>query len=167
MKHYSHCFHVCAALEDVAAFHHSTEALKRLTPPPVFIQLHNVEPMGENSKSEFTMWIGPVPIRWTAVHSDYHPNNGFVDTQLKGPFKTWVHRHTFIALDDHTVEITDEVFAEFGDTLIKWLISAFMWINLGILFSYRQWMTKRIVQKYPNRRQLDVFDRNEISKEHE
>ena len=60
-------FSVRAPLQAVAAFHHDTRALKRLTPPPVFVQIHSMEPLAEGSRSEFSMWFGPVPLRWVAA----------------------------------------------------------------------------------------------------
>ncbi len=86
-------FSVPAAPEAVAAFHHDTCVLKRLTPPPVFVQIHDIEPLGEGSQSEFTLWFGPLPLRWLAVHSEVDPASGFTDTQSRGPMKRWVHRH--------------------------------------------------------------------------
>jgi ligand-binding SRPBCC domain-containing protein len=36
-----------------------------------------------------------VPIKWVTKISEWHPEHGFVDEQLKGPYAKWVHRHTF------------------------------------------------------------------------
>lgn len=86
-------FLVQAAPDAVAAFHHDTRVLKRLTPPPVFVQIHYIEPLGEGSRSEFTLWFGPLPLRWLAVHTGVDPASGFTDTQARGPMKRWIHRH--------------------------------------------------------------------------
>ena len=42
--------------------------------------------MTEGSISEFTLCMGPVPIRWRAIHSDIGPK-GFTDIQEIGPIK--------------------------------------------------------------------------------
>lgn len=78
-------FTVPAPLQKVAEFHRDTRALKRLTPPPVFVQIHSMEPLAEGSRSVFTMWFGPLPLRWTAIHSNVDTMHGFTDTQEKGP----------------------------------------------------------------------------------
>ena len=55
-------FRVPAPLSVVRRFHHDTSALKKLTPPPVFVQLHEIEPLSEGSVSRFTLWMGPLPL---------------------------------------------------------------------------------------------------------
>jgi len=56
-------FAVRASLEAVALFHADPRALRRLAPSPM--QVQRLDPKG-GSVSEFTMWAGPVPIRWRA-----------------------------------------------------------------------------------------------------
>lgn len=146
VKSFSHRFRVNAPLLAVAAFHRDSRALKRLTPPPVFVQLHRMEPLGENSVTDFTMWMGPLPVHWIAIHTNVDPMHGFQDSQLQGPFARWEHRHTFEPLDDKTTLVTDQIQAEFGDGF--WgLLGRFMWLNLPFMFAYRGWVTRRAVEK--------------------
>jgi ligand-binding SRPBCC domain-containing protein len=141
MKTYRHTFAVKAPLAAVADFHRDTRALRLLTPPPMVVQFNQVEPLGEGSIADFTMWMGPAPVRWTAVHSEVTEQNGFVDTQQKGPFRFWRHRHQFRAIDEQTTEVIDTVEAGYGN-----LVSRFMWANLPILFAYRAWRTKNSLE---------------------
>ncbi len=96
MPVFDYTFTVPAPLEAVARFHHDTRALKRLTPPPIWAQMHHLDPLGEGSVSKFTLWFGPLPFRWVAVHSQVSAN-GFTDTQQSGPMQKWVHTHRFTA----------------------------------------------------------------------
>lgn len=141
MGQYKHRFTVNAPLTVVAEFHRDSRALRLLTPPPVWVQFHSVEPLAEGSVADFTMWLGPLPVRWTAVHTQVTPH-GFSDTQKRGPFRAWQHRHSFRELGDGRTEVMDEVEAEPGN-----LISRFMWLNLPILFAYRGWQTRRVCRK--------------------
>ncbi len=59
-------FTVPAPLAAVAAFHHDARILPRLTPPPMRVQLHRVDPLGEGALADFTLWFGPLPVRWVA-----------------------------------------------------------------------------------------------------
>lgn len=136
MEQYEHRFIVNAPLTAVSEFHRDSRALRLLTPPPVWVQFHNVEPLAEGSVADFTMWLGPLPVRWTAVHSQVTPH-GFSDSQKRGPFKRWTHRHSFRELGDGRTEVVDEIEAEPGN-----LISRFMWLTLPILFAYRGWRTR-------------------------
>jgi ligand-binding SRPBCC domain-containing protein len=139
---YRHVFTVRADLDEVAGFHHDTRALKLLTPPPVFVQFHDIQPLAEGSTADFTMWLGPLPVKWRAVHSEVAPLSGFVDTQQSGPFQSWVHRHSFRSIEPGASEVSDEITAVPGG-----LISHFMWLNLPVLFAYRRWATRRAVEK--------------------
>ncbi len=120
----------------VSEFHGDSRALRLLTPPPIWVQFHQVEPLAEGSVADFTMWLGLLPVRWTAVHTQVTPH-GFIDSQKRGPFKRWIHRHSFRELDDGKTEVVDEIKAEPGN-----LVSRFMWLTLPVLFAYRGWRTR-------------------------
>jgi ligand-binding SRPBCC domain-containing protein len=138
---YRHSFTVNVPLSTVADFHKDTRALRLLTPPPLTVKFNNIEPLAEGSIADFTMGVGPVSVRWVAVHSEVTEQNGFVDTQTQGPFRSWRHHHQFRAIDDNTTEVIDEIEAEYGN-----LISRFMWLNLPFLFGYRAWRTKKVLK---------------------
>jgi ligand-binding SRPBCC domain-containing protein len=147
MKRYSHSFRVQAPLGRVAEFHHDTRALKYLTPPPLIVNFNELQPLAEDSVADFTMWFGPLPIRWVAAHSDVDPNAGFTDTQVAGPFETWVHRHSFLALDENNTEVRDEIQGQPSRHPFWGLVSRIMWLNLPILFAYRAWRTRRALER--------------------
>lgn len=146
MRYFQHQFQVKAPIERVAEFHSSTNALKQLTPPPLIVRFKHVEPLGEGSRAEFTMWLGPIPIRWTAIHSDVDPIKGFTDTQLEGPFKSWVHRHGFKQVSPDTTVIVDVVQGQLSEHPFWGIVSRFLWITLPILFSYRARQTRKAVE---------------------
>ena len=143
MKRYEHRTRLQAPLSAVARFHSDSRALKLLTPPPVFVQIHRAEPLGEGSQTEFTMWMGPLPVRWLAVHCAVDPLRGFTDSQERGPFTVWVHRHSFEPLGDDGCEIVDRIEAEPGKHPFWGLVSWFMWLNLPFMFAYRGWVLRR------------------------
>lgn len=147
MKTYTHQFQVNATLESVLDFHRDSRALKQLTPPPLFVTFKKVEPLAEGSVADFTMWFGPIPIRWVAKHSDVDPERGFTDEQIQGPFKAWVHQHSFQPIDESRTIVIDRVQAEPGDHPFWGLVSRFMWITMPILFAYRAWRTRRALEK--------------------
>ena len=146
MRHFWHEFQVNAPIQRVAEFHSSTEALKLLTPPPLFVKFNQVEPMGEGSWADFTLWLGPIPIHWIANHTDVHPTDGFTDIQVEGPFQTWIHRHTFTQMTTDMTKIIDEIEGQPSDHLFSGIVSRFMWLTLPILFSYRAQQTRRAVE---------------------
>ncbi len=140
-------FTVAAPLQAVAAFHDDTRTLRKLNPPPIIVQLHRVDPLGEGSVSEFTLWMGPLPIRWRAVHSQVGPN-GFTDTQERGPLAYWKHTHSFTAVDARTTRVNEHIDYEYAPGL-KGVFSCLLFGKPGLtfLFAYRAWATRRAVEE--------------------
>lgn len=143
MPTFNYSFTVAAPRPAVTAFHHDTRVLKRLSPPPLFVQLHRFEPLAENAEASFTMWFGPIPLRWRAVHTDVGPG-GFTDTQLSGPLARWQHRHRFTALDDRRTQVDEEIRYEHAPGP-RGLFTRLFFNRpaLTLLFTYRQLVTRR------------------------
>ena len=142
MPTFDFSFTVNAPLSAVQAFHGDTSALKRLTPPPTIVQLHSIEPLAEGSVSKFTLWVGPLPLRWTAVHRNVSPR-GFTDVQSAGPAARWEHTHTFTPLDADTTRIDEHIEFEhkpgFWGVVTRLLFSR---PNLLLMFTYRKLATR-------------------------
>jgi uncharacterized protein len=43
-----------------------------------------------------------IPLRWLTEIEQWDPPHGFVDVQLKGPYRLWHHTHTFAAVNGGT-----------------------------------------------------------------
>jgi len=146
MPTFDQTFTVSAPVDKVAAFHSDTSALKTLNPPLVIVQLHRVDPIDEGSISEFTLWMGPLPIRWRAIHSDVGPN-GFTDTQEDGPLASWIRTHRFEMVDKNTTQIHDHIDFAY---LPGWpgFLTRILFGRLGlrVLFAYRKWATNRALK---------------------
>ena len=142
MAVFDYRFIVSAPLAAVRDFHRDTSALKRLTPPPTLVQLHSIEPLAEGSVSRFTLWVGPLPLRWKAVHRGV-TDRGFTDVQAEGPARKWEHTHSFVPLDDATTEIREHI--EYEHKTGFWGVVTrilFSWPNLYAMFTYRMLVTR-------------------------
>jgi len=140
-------FTVDAPLSAVRDFHRDTSALKRLTPPPTFVRLISIEPLAEGSVSKFVLWVGPLPLRWTAVHRDVS-DRGFTDVQAAGPAAAWAHTHTFTPLSDGRTRIDEHI--EFEHKSGAWGIVTrllFSKPNLWLMFSYRRFVTRWFLRR--------------------
>lgn len=147
MPTFDYQFSVRASLAAVRDFHSDTAALKRLTPPPTIVQLHEIEPLAEGSVSRFTLWVGPLPLRWTAVHRDVGAQ-GFTDVQVEGPARRWEHTHTFVELGDGLTEIREHI--EYEHRRGPWGLATrllFSQPNLRLMFAYRKFVTRRDLQR--------------------
>lgn len=141
-------FTVNAPLSAVQDFHRDTSALKRLTPPPTIVQLKELEPLAEGSVSRFTLWVGPLPLHWKAVHRDVS-EQGFTDVQAEGPAKKWEHTHTFVAISDEQTEIREHI--EFEHKAGFWGVVTrllFAKVNLYFMFTYRMVSTRWFLGHY-------------------
>ncbi|MCC7018466.1 MAG: SRPBCC family protein [Ardenticatenales bacterium] len=139
-----HTFTVGAPLASVAAFHRDTAVLPRLTPPPVRVRLGAIEPLAEGSVSEFTLWFGPIPVRWRAVHTDVDPLHGFTDTQASGPMRYWRHTHRFEAQGPSATRVTEHI-AYAHHPGMRGLASRALFnrVALRLLLRYRAFVMRR------------------------
>ena len=67
--------------------------------------------------------------------------------QHQGSFDYWNHRHEFVAIDEQRTEIHDIVTAQPKGGFKGKLVGMGMWLNLPILFAYRGWKTRRMLEK--------------------
>ena len=147
MPIFDYKFTVNASLRAVCDFHSDTSALKRLTPPPTIVQLHEIEPLGEGSVSRFTLWVGPLPLRWRAVHRGVS-ERGFTDVQAEGPARKWEHTHTFIPVSADVTEIQEHIEFEhkpgFWGAVTRTLFAR---PNLLLMFAFRKQATRRYLRR--------------------
>jgi ligand-binding SRPBCC domain-containing protein len=140
-------FTVDAPVDVVSAFHFEPGILKTLTPPLMIMQVHRFEPLADESINDFTMWMGPVPIRWKAMHSSVS-TSGFTDTQVAGPMKFWTHTHSFAADGENSTEVHEYIEYEHAGGL-RGLRSRLLFSRIGLLalFTMRKVITRREVRR--------------------
>lgn len=148
MRTFDFTFTVPAPLSAVVELHHTTHILQRLTPPPILVQMHRVEPLAEGSVSDFTLWFGPLPVHWVAQHTHVDPQSGFVDTQISGPLRCWTHTHTFTEESPGFCCITEHIEYEHFSG-IRGLFSRLLFTQVGLwlTFCYRRFATRRLLGK--------------------
>ncbi len=147
MPEFRHSFTIDAPLEAVRAFHHDTRALRNLTPLPIIARVHAFEPLADGSRAEFTLWFGPLPLRWQAVHSDVGPD-AFTDIQVGGPLQSWRHVHRFTALGPALTRVDDHItFAHHPGP--RGLLTRLIFARPGLfyLFTARKLLTRRGVAR--------------------
>ncbi len=143
---YRHQFRILASVERVAEFHAQSASMAAITPPPIVVKMqHAPAVLANGEEMDFTMWLGPLPVHWQA-HIEDVSDFGFIDRQVRGPFTEWVHQHTFIAVDEKTTDVTDEITLRFRIHPFWWPVGFGMWLGLPILFAFRAWKTKRMLE---------------------
>ena len=95
---------------EVFEFFSCAENLQQLTPPWLHFQILSVDPrpVRKGTLIRYSLRWRIFPIRWTTEIVEWDPPYGFVDLQLKGPYKLWRHQHRFVAEGNGT-RILDEI----------------------------------------------------------
>jgi ligand-binding SRPBCC domain-containing protein len=118
-----------------------------ITPPPICVRIHRAPAvLKEGDEMEFTLWAGPLPLRWLA-RIERVSEQGFTDRQLRGPFKTWAHEHLFVEVDGEHTQVRDTIELQVRK---HWFWGPAGWgmvLGLPVLFAYRAYKTRKLLTR--------------------
>ena len=85
--------------------------LEKITPPELGFNIITPRPMklAEGSLIEYDLKLRGFLIHWRTLISKWDPPFEFIDEQIKGPYKQWIHRHLFAELPNGDTSIEDIV----------------------------------------------------------
>ena len=144
MLQFQHSSLIDAPVEVVWNFHERPDILQLLTPPWQPVEVVRREGGLEvGAISEFCLFLGPLPLKWLARHTEYEKNRLFTDEQIAGPFESWTHRHQF-AQENGKTRLTDAIaFSMPGGEPLEFLGGWLVLAQLEAMFRYRHHVTKR------------------------
>lgn len=146
---FEHRSTIPTTMEAMIAFHEDPAAFSRLSPPPIFAQIHRREWRSmRDAEIEFTLWFLILPIRWTARHEPGPTPTSFIDRQVKGPVKLWVHRHLFEQVNGGITLIDRLTILHRPGIQGVFTRLLFNTLSLRFLFTYRHMRTRLGVKQF-------------------
>lgn len=124
-------------LEHLFPFFADARNLEAITPPWLRFRILTPLPIEvkEGALIRYRLRLRGVPISWTSEITAWEPPVRFVDEQRAGPFRTWVHEHTFEEKDGRTLARDRVLYQVPGGALINRL---FVRPDLDRIFDYRE-----------------------------
>jgi ligand-binding SRPBCC domain-containing protein len=137
--------YIHAPIERVWAFHEAPDALEKLTPPSVKLEvLLNEGGIAVGARKVIRVPVlGPIRSEWHAIHTVCDAPRLFIDEQERGPFAYWHHEHRFQAHNQGT-QLTDAITFELpGGWLVNFFGAPFVRLQLRGMFRHRHAVTKK------------------------
>lgn len=135
-----------APAETVWAFFSDPANLAKITPPSMGFEIVSSpgRELEAGDRIDYRIRIAGLPVRWRTLISDWDPPRSFTDEQEKGPYRRWIHRHTFQPMGDGKVLVTDRVDYELPLGIIGRLAGGlFVRRQLRRIFDYRTEIIRR------------------------
>ena len=133
--------------EHVFQFFADAANLERITPPELSFHIITPQPIdvSQGTLINYKLKLHGLPMTWRTEITTWDPPFEFVDTQLRGPYAQWIHRHTFTEIDENKTMIEDEVRYRLPLEPIGDIAHFIVRRELNYIFDYRQKAVKKIL----------------------
>jgi ligand-binding SRPBCC domain-containing protein len=125
-------------LPEVFAFFGDAGNLQALTPPWLHFRILTPLPLAMHPGAllEYRIRVHGIPVRWRTEITAWEPPLRFVDEQRRGPYRLWIHEHTFQEVEHGgrlMTEVTDRVRYQVVPILNRLLVAR----DLRAIFTFR------------------------------
>jgi ligand-binding SRPBCC domain-containing protein len=128
--------------EAVFPFFGNAANLDAITPPWLHFRILTPLPivMREGTVIDYRLKVHGISLRWRTRISAWQPPHRFVDEQLRGPYRQWIHEHTFEPCNDGTLARDGVRYAVPFDALLhRWFVRP----DIERIFEFRAAELKR------------------------
>ena len=114
--------------------------LERITPPELNFHIITPQPIDikQGTLIDYKLKMRGIPVSWRTEISVWEPPFRFVDQQLRGPYRQWIHTHTFTELSPTQTLMEDEVRYRLPLEPLADIAHFFVKRELAYIFDYRQ-----------------------------
>ena len=133
-------------LSEVFDFFKDAKNLEKITPEYLQFKVlsMNTKDIKEGSLINYKLKLRGIPFKWKTLISKFKENDMFIDQQEKGPYKKWVHTHTFSEVNGGTL-INDHVVYKLPLGSVGRIVAGrFVKNDVENIFSYR----KEVIDKH-------------------
>ena len=118
-------------------FFSRAENLNLITPPWVHFSILTPLPieMKLGAVIEYRIRVRGILLRWLSEITDWDPPYRFEDTQIRGPYRRWVHSHIFGEMPEGTLVTDDVSYQVPGGAAVNRL---YVTAELRRIFNYRK-----------------------------
>ena len=133
-------------LAQVFPFYATARNLERLTPAFLHFRILHIssEPLAAGARIDYALRLHGLPVRWRTRIDEWDPPHGFVDRQVRGPFRTWLHTHTFRPLGDGTLISDVVLFDLYCRPLARTPVLGWIFADLRAIFEHRRREVERV-----------------------
>ncbi len=130
--------------DEVFAFFADAHNLQILTPDWLNFIILTPRPilMRDGAQIDYRLRIRGLPVRWRTEITAWQPPARFVDEQKSGPYRQWIHEHSFEPEKGGTLCSDAVRYAVPGDALVNRL---FVRRDVEMIFAFRR---KRLLEMF-------------------
>ena len=123
--------------DSVFAFFADAGNLETITPPWLQFRIVTPQPieMHQGALIDYRLRLHGLPFGWQTKITAWEPSRRFIDEQVRGPYRCWIHEHTFEPSETGTLVRDWVTYRAIGGVLVQKLLVE---RDLRTIFEFRR-----------------------------